>query len=589
MKKKVIPVIIAVTALVVIIAGVFLGKIIVQHMPTKEKIDVYEYFGISEEESSEKKTEVSNLGDIVVPIELNRSLTENQALYSAGQMYLDFDYVHDTLNKRFYWDANENILLYTTASDLIKVPADSKDYYIGKKKTNKEYKIVLLSGEKAYVALDFVAEFSDLAYEIYEEPLRIVMQNEWGTVSKVTAKKKTDIRVRGGVKSEIVTEVVKGQSLTLLEPLENWSKVATDDGWIGYVRNKKISTPVEEEESHEYEEEEFYHQTRDYKINMAWHQVMSQEANNYVSSVLENTKGINVLSPTWFYLNDGEGNIANLASKDYVTYCHEHDVEVWALVSNLENKDIDTVDILTHTSKRENLTNQLIAAAIQNNIDGINVDFEELGTGTGESFIQFIRELSLKCEDNGIVLSVDNYVSSEYTDFYNREEQARFGDYVIVMAYDEHYSNTDEGSVASLGYVEKASRDILDENVAPEQVILGMPFYTRIWIETPVETEEKKKKKKDSPSYEVTSELVGMREAESRVQANGLKKKWLADMGQNYVEYENEGKTYKIWLEDAESLEEKLKVMKKNNFAGAAFWKLGLEESSVWDTIIKYM
>ena len=590
MKKKVIIASSAVIFVIVLAMLLILGRTIKKRMPTKEEVNVYEYFGVSGIESQEGYAEALASGEKVIPIELNRSLTDEKAFYSSGQMYLDYAFVHDTLNKRFYWDSNENILLYATASDLIKVPADSIEYYIGKKKTKKDYKIVLLSGEKAYVALDFVEEFTDVTFEIFDEPKRIVLQNEWGTISKVTAKKNTELRVQGGVKSKIVAKVEKGQAMTLLDQMDNWSKVVTDDGWIGYIRNKYMNAPAEETEDHEYEEEEFYHQTRDYKINMAWHQVTNQAANAYVSSVLQDTKGINVLSPTWFYLNDNEGNIANLASKDYVNYCHENDVEVWALVSNLEDPSVDTIDILTHTSKRENLTNQLIAAAIQNNIDGINVDFEQLGTGTGESFIQFIRELSLKCEDNGIVLSVDNYVSSEYTDFYNREEQAKFGDYVVVMAYDEHYDNTDEGSVASLGYVEQASKDILDENVAPEQVILGMPFYTRAWIETPVQSEEKKdSKKKESSSYELTSEILGMKEAVSRVEANGAKKKWLSDVGQNYAEYQYDGRTYKIWLEDEASLEEKLKVMKKYDFAGAAFWKLGLEYSSVWDMIIKYM
>ena len=161
---------------------------------------------------------------------------------------------------------------------------------------------------------------------------------------------------------------------------------------------------------------------------MAWHQVTVPEANNSIASVLQNTKGINVISPTWFYINDNEGNIANLASAEYVKYCHDQGIEVWGLVSNLENAEVSTTEILTHTSKRENLENQIIAAAIQYDLDGINVDFEALESAVGEGFIQFIRELSLKCDGNGIVLSVDNYVSSDYTKFYDRQEQAVFAD-----------------------------------------------------------------------------------------------------------------------------------------------------------------
>ena len=190
---------------------------------------------------------------------------------------------------------------------------------------------------------------------------------------------------------------------------------------------------------------------------MAWHQITNADANTTIASVLQNTKGINVISPTWFYLNDNNGNIASLASSDYVNYCHQKGIEVWALVSNLENKDVDTTSVLTYTSKRENLINNLISAAIQYNFDGINVDFEALSSEVGDSYIQFIRELSLKCANNGIVLSVDDYVPSSFTAFYNRAEQATFADYVVVMAYDEHYAGSEEaGSVASIGFVKEA-------------------------------------------------------------------------------------------------------------------------------------
>ena len=194
---------------------------------------------------------------------------------------------------------------------------------------------------------------------------------------------------------------------------------------------------------------------------MAWHQITNADANTTIASVLQNTKGINVISPTWFYLNDNNGNIASLASSDYVNYCHQNGIEVWALVSNLENKDVDTTSVLTYTSKRENLINNLISAAIQYNFDGINVDFEALSSEVGDSYIQFIRELSLKCANNGIVLSVDDYVPTSYTAFYNRAEQAVFADYVVVMAYDEHYSGSEEaGSVASIGFLRSPSATV---------------------------------------------------------------------------------------------------------------------------------
>lgn len=577
MKKKMIPVLTVLIMIFVILVILIVSMKVKQFLPSKEVQDLNKYFGVAAEDE--------------MAIELNHNIIEEKAFLRDGQIYVTYSYVHDQLNDRFYWDNNENVLLYTTSENVVKASADSKDFYIGKKKDSRNYKIVLIDAQQAYVALDYVAEYTNLAYEQYAEPNRVLIQTQWGTITKTEVKKKTQMRIEGGIKSNILRELEKGDTLIKLEAGDDWTKAATEDGLIGYVQNKRLGAETEETESHDFEEDTFIHQIRDGRINMAWHQVTVPDANSTLSNVLQNTKGINVISPTWFYLNDNEGNIANLASADYVKYCHDKGIEVWGLVSNLENKDVSTTEVLTRTSKRENLENQIIAAAIQYDLDGINVDFEALESAVGEGFIQFIRELSLKCDGNGIVLSVDNYVSSDYTKFYDREEQAVFADYLIVMAYDEHYAGSGEGSVASIGFVKKGADDILAEGVPAEQVILGMPFYTRIWKETPKDSagDDAESASEDYVPYELSSEAVNMQEAQRRMEANGGEKTWLEDIGQYYTEYVNGGDTYKIWFEDVTSLEEKLKVMDGHSFAGAAFWKLGLEDSVVWDTIIKYI
>ena len=578
MKDKIIPVVAVLSLIFIILVSIIVGKKIKQYVPNSEEQNLEEYFGIT--------------ADDEIAIELNHSIIEEKALLRNGEIYLDYNYVHDYLNDRFYWDTNENILLYTTSSDVIKAFADSKDFYTGRKKDSKSYKIVLVDVDKTYIALDYVAQYTDMEYEYIEEPGRVLVQTEWGTVKKVSVKRKTQLRVKNSVKSKILKELGKDETLIKLDSGKEWTKAATPDGLIGYVQNKRLGAETEETQAHEFEEQTFTHEMRDYEICMAWHQVTVPEANNNIVSVLQNTKGINVISPTWFYLNDNDGNIANLASADYVKYCHDKGIEVWGLVSNLENQEVSTTEVLTHTSKRENLENQIIAAVIQYDLDGINVDFEALEAAVGEGFIQFIRELSLKCDGNGIVLSVDNYVSSEYTKFYDREEQAVFADYLIVMAYDEHYAGSKEsGSVASIGFVTKGADDILAENVPSEQVILGMPFYTRVWAEKPKESDgdDAESASDDYVPYELSSEACGMLSAQRLMEVNGAEKTWLEDMGQYYTEYVNNNITYKIWFEDVRSIEEKLKVMDSHEFAGAAFWKLGLEDSTVWDTVIKYI
>ena len=567
--------ILAAAVIVIIILVLIIGKIIQKYTPTKEEMDLYEYFGVTEQSSA--------------AIVLNHEIIPQQAVIKDGMLYVDYDTLKEVFNSRFYWDTNENLLLYTTPSDVISAPASGKEYYITKEKKSEKYTIVFADGETAYIALEYVKKFTDMDYRFYEDPDRIVVTSDWSDASVIPVKKDTQIRVKGGIKSPILAQVESEENLILLEEGEDWHKVATKTGIIGYARSKKLGEAEQKKYKHSFEKEEFSHILKEEKINMGWHQVTTKDANRTVSDVISKTKGLNVISPTWFYLNDNEGGLMNLASKEYVDYCHSQGVEVWALVSNLENKEVDTTNVLTHTSKRTNMVNQLIAAAIQYDFDGINVDFEAIETEAGEGYIQFIRELSLKCENNGIILSVDNYVPTEYTAFYNRSEQANFADYVIIMGYDEHYAGSDEGSVASIGFVRDGIKNTLKE-VPAEQTILAAPFFTRIWKETPkAASDDVEAAAEDYVPYELTSQASSMEESWNMVSENGAEASWSEEDGQYYAEYVNGGDTYKVWLEDTESMELRLKAASESKLAGMAFWKLGLEQSRIWDTILKYM
>jgi spore germination protein YaaH len=585
MRKKAGPVIAALLLIVVIGLILIIGRKIEAYIPSEEKADLEEYYGIEESDD--------------VAIVWNRELSDAKGKYIDGMVYLDYDLIHDELNERFYWDGNEQLLRYTTANELVTAYPGRNEYFIGNDVTPADYTIVQICDDTVYVALDFVQQYTDLYYGLCYEPYRILLTTDWtDNYGTTTIKRKTQLRVLGGIKSPILAELGGGTEVTVLENMDTWSRVETEDGIIGYVKNKRLKGGGKEdalEEAsappHSYEEEEIPHNLMDGSVTLLWHQTTNADANARIATVLANSKNVDVISPTWFYLDDEEGNLADCGSKDYVTYCHEQGVKVWGLFSNLENTEVSSTYVLTHTSIRENLVNQIISKALQYNLDGVNIDFEALSSEVGDGYIQFIRELSIKCRDNGLVLSVDNYVPSAYTQFYNRAEQAAFADYIIVMAYDEHYNGSDEGSVASIGFVEDGAKNTLDAGVPAEQLILGMPFYTRIWAETPKEGEDDsvEASSEDYVGYELSSEAVSMAEARSRIDANGGEISWLADMGQNYAQYENGGVTYKVWLEDAQSLDEKLQVMEDYDLAGAAFWKAGMETSDVWDTISSYL
>lgn len=398
MKKKTSP-ILAVLLLVVVVVLMLAGKAVIErYIPSKEKADLKEYFQLAEAEDT--------------AIIVDNEKQETTAKLVAGKIYVEYQFLHDRLNERFYWDKNENCLLYTTPSEVISAEAGSSDYYISKEKHTKDYTIVYADADKTYVALDFVQKYTNLKYRMFKKPNRIMITKTWGEIEIASIRRDAELRIKGGIKSPILKTVEKNDKVTVVEKGKKWTKICSDDGYIGYVKNRQIGKIEKKKISSDFKEPEFTHLLKNESINMAWHQVTEPAANSAITTILSNTKGINVISPTWFYLNDNQGGITSLASSNYVSYAHQQGVEVWGLVSNLENAEVDSTKVFTHTSYRENLINNLISMAIQYDLDGINVDMEALSAEVADGYIQFIRELSIKCKKNDLVLSVDNYVPS---------------------------------------------------------------------------------------------------------------------------------------------------------------------------------
>ena len=565
MKKKIVPILAAVI-LIIIVAGIgIVSSLVEKYTPTEERVDVSYYLGLE------------NNDDLAII--LQDEVIEDKGKIIDGIAYIQYTTVKEYLNERFYWDEKENVMIYTTPTDIINISVGSNEYYVSKNKNSENYTILKVDGAKVYLAVEFIRKYTDTDYEMFEGPNRLLLTKEWGDIQTTTVKKADCIRELGGIKSLIVADVEKGEKLTVLENLEDWTQVMTADGLIGYISNTKITAEKTEAiiKKSEYQEPVYTNISKDYTINLVWHQVTSQEANGEVLGMIADTKGITTLSPTWFSLSDNDGNISSLASSDYVTYAHQSNIEVWGLVDNF-NEAVSTYGVLSSTTSRENLINQLISVAINYNLDGINIDFEEIDEGTGEAFIQFLRELSIKCRKNGIVLSVDNPVPA-YTAHYNRTEQGIVADYVIIMGYDEHYSGDDEaGSVASLPYVIAGIEDTLAE-VPKEKVINAVPFYSRLWKETTAE----------DGTVSLTSEALGMDYAASLLEQYGAERFWSEETSQYYSEFALADGLYKIWLEEETSIDAKAKLLKTYDLAGIASWKLGLENDNIWDVILKYV
>ena len=503
--------------------------------------------------------------------------------------------MRDQINKRFYWDPNEKVMLYTLPGGNVTVQADSSEYTEISESKSEDYVILKTEGSTAYIALPFIQAYTNMEYSVYDAPNRAVITSEWGEIETALIRHDTQVRYRGGVKSPILKEVSKSDKVTVLEDEDDWMKVATEDGVIGYVKTNALKNRKTETISREFEEPVYTNISKDQTINLAWHNVSNADANNYVSQMLAETKGLTTIAPTWFSIADTEGNMTSLGSADYVSYAHQSGLEVWAVLRDFHggiNSYDETYEVLSYTSRRTRLIDQVIAAAQELGVDGINLDFELISTQCGEHYVQFVRELSVRCRQNGLVFSVDNYVPQPYNEHYDLEEQGTVADYVIIMGYDEHTDSSYEaGSVASLGYVEQGIADAL-EKVPETKLIAGIPFYTRLWFETPKTEEELAAEAgTEAASYpnKISSEALGMDEAQEALTNAGVQAQWDDNTRQNYAEWEADGGTYKIWLEDNQSLEEKLKVISANDLAGAAEWRLGWENASVWDLILQYI
>lgn len=564
---------------IILLAGILAAAFLwTRYGPSKEEYGLDKYFGIESEEQ--------------MGVTVNNEIIGPMAMEVDGQVYVSYETVRDYVNSRFYWDANENVLLYTLPTEIVSAGVGSNSYTVSKETKSEDYVILKTEGSTAYIALDFVKQYTDLEYSVHKNPGRVMIVSDWEETKTAAVKRDTEVRVKGGVKSPVLTSVKKGDKVTVIEDESDWKKVRTEDGVVGYIKKTRLRKTETEVFDRDFEEPVFTNITKDYTINLAWHQVTSQTANNRVLETIASTKGLTTISPTWFTVADNSGNLTSIASTDYVNYAHQSGLEVWALVDNF-GENIDQMELLSHTSARENLENQLISAAIQSGIDGINVDFEQIGTEVGEHYIQFIRELSVKCRLNNLVLSVDNYVPKGYNAHYHRKEQGIVADYVIIMGYDEHYSGSYEaGSVASYDYVREGIAETIKE-VPANKVINAVPFYTRLWREVP-KTEEELAEQAGTEAADypmsVSSEAMGMAEAARRISEAGAEIIWDDTTKQNYAEWTgSDGAVYKIWIEDATSLEEKLKLMKESKLAGTAAWKLGFENSDIWELILKYV
>ena len=565
MKKRILPVIIAIL-LILVIAGGALGKVLLdKYSYSKEEADWNEFYQVSESDRS--------------AIILQDEMVEEQALIRDDVCYFDLATVHKYMNEVFYADMTEKLLLYANPTEVIRTTFGETSYTTTEGTQDAGYVISFVEGDTVYVAADYVKLFTNYSYDCYDRHVQVY--TEWGTRQVAQLKKDTAVRLRGGVKSPILTQAAKGDTLEILEQMETWSKVKTSDSVIGYVENKRLGDITEETETPvtDYQEPEYTALTSDSKICLGWHSIGGVGGNDTLYSMVSGTKGMNVIAPTWFSLTDENGSIRNFGTANYVTTAHNMGLQVWGVVDNFNYANetgtaISTLNMLSSTTNRQNFVRNVTDAAVSLGLDGINVDFEQLSSDCGPHYVEFIRELSIQCRNRGLVLSIANYVRFNFNDYYRLDIQGQVADYVIIMGYDEHWHGSkDPGSVASISYVSGGLDRTLQE-VPANKVVNALPFYTILW---------------KTEGTDVTDEYITMNNEADFMSRAGVTAEWDEETCQNYAEWTSGNATYQIWLEDAESIAVKLNMMATKNIGGVAVWRLGYGTQAAWELINAYL
>lgn len=562
--KKIIPVLVAL-ALILIIGSITVGSYLAEkYSYSKERADLAEYLGVQGEE---------------VAIFLQDERLEDTAVLKNGVCYLDLNTVITYFNDIFYVDEGEQLLLYTTPAEIIRVAFGSTVMNVDGVDTDLGYEIVYSENDIVYIAIDYVAKYTNMSYEIFGQHMQIY--NEWGEKTVASAQKDTAVRVLGGIKSPILRDLAKDEQVEILEQMETWSKVKTADSIVGYVENKLLTeaSVIQEVPVTGYVEPEYTTNQLEGKVCLGWHSIGGVGGNDTLDSMVAGTIDMNVIAPTWFSLCDNEGNFESFGTTSYVDRAHALGLEVWGVLddfnyNNVHDAGIDVYTVLSSTTKRMHLVEGITSEALALGLDGINLDFEKVTAECGEHFVQFIRELSVSCRDNDLTFSIDSYVPFNFNSYLRRDVQGQVADYVIIMGYDEHWHGSgDAGSVASIDYVSNGIDKTL-EQVPKEKVVNALPFYTILW-------------KLDGAK--VTDEYLTLNNTQNFIDRIGVKGEWDEETQQMYYEWKSGTATYKLWAETEKSLGVKINVMKVRDIAGVAVWRLGYGTKEAWQMISAYM
>ncbi|MCT4563235.1 MAG: glycosyl hydrolase family 18 protein [Maledivibacter sp.] len=490
-------------------------------------------------------------------------------------LYLSVDILSKHLMVKTYFDPEAKIAIITTLDKVIRFYGETDKVKINDREVD-HIKPMIINDGKPLIPINQIEGDLNIDSNISEGTNNVVINSllDNSAIGK-TSKNNVILKKEKNIWANIVGILNEGEKLEIIGEDNGWVRVVTSDSTEGFIKEQYVVNREEVIGVQPEKSQSIWQPERD-KIFLTWESVYSRNPDTKKISPMD---GLNVISPTWIHLISPDGQLKHKISKNYIRWAKKRGYKVWALFSNSFDPKL-TDEFLNNTTARERVIGDLIKLIKDNNMDGINIDFENVYLKDKELLVQFIREMTPIFHENNLVVSIDVTViggSDNWSRFLDRKALGEVVDYMAVMTYDEHWASSPvSGSVASLGWVDKSIERILEE-VPAEKILLGLPFYTRIWTETPSNSKANK--------VNVKSKAISMNTARNILEKDNVIKLWDENAGQYYVVYSEGNKVYKIWMEDSKSIKLKTDIVNKYNLAGVAAWRRGFETEDIWTTI----
>ena len=496
----------------------------------------------------------------------------NEIIQENGVIYLSEDDIANFFDKYIYVEEENNKVITTYNKKIAEVSLEENKINInGADKTTSASAIERDS--VIYIPISEMTEVYDIEIGNIEETKIITLDSLDKEQRKAIVTSNLAVKSSTNFIARTVDRVKEGEAVVVISTDEEYSRIRTENGKIGYVKTNKLANEYAVREDMPEEKQ------IEGKINMIW------DYYSEVGSAPDRTgttiDGVNVVSPSFFYIDENGRFTENVgeSGEAYIDWAHENDYKVWPMVSNAPaaNESLEiTSEIMNSYENRKELIEQIVDACVAYDLDGINIDFENMKQEDIDLYSRFIIELTPRLNEIGMVVSVDVTApdgGETWSMCFDRNVIGDVADYIVFMAYDQNgVSSTTPGTTAGYNWVElNLVKFLQTEEIDPDKLILGIPFYTRIWTE-------------DTDGVIVRNSTVNMEDIEDILPDN-VERTWDDELKQYYVEYQEENYTRKMWIEDIESLKAKVSLVNEDNLAGVASWQYGMETEDVWSML----